>query len=73
MRTLDQRPTPPAAARCPLESYPRHDPGRAVIESGLAAHLNVNGPVPARRVADAIETVNRRGATMTIFDSAGAA
>lgn len=56
----------------PAEIHPRHDPGRAVIESGLAAHLNVNGPVPARQVVDAIEMSNRRNAVMTIFDSAGA-
>ena len=56
----------------PAETYPRGDPVRAVIESGLAAHLNVNGPVPAAQVADAIEMSNRRNVAMTIFDSGGA-
>lgn len=56
----------------PAETYPRGDPVRAVIESGLAAHLNVNGPVPAAQVADAIEMSNRRNVAMMIFDSGGA-
>ncbi len=56
----------------PPETYPRNDPAGAVIQSGLAAHLNENGPVPPIQLYDAIRMSNHRNVTMTIFDSGGA-
>ena len=56
----------------PPETYPRNDPAGAVIQSGLAAHLNENGPVPPIQLSDAIRMSNHRNVTMTIFDSGGA-
>lgn len=64
-KTIQSGPLPP-------ETYSRNDPAGAIIESGLAAHLNENGPVPPAQMKNAIELSNYRNVTMTIFDSRAA-
>ena len=58
-------------ATLPVETYKRSDPAAAIIESGLAAHLAVAGPVRPAQLASAIEMSNTRGASMNILDTAG--
>ena len=47
-------------ATLPVETYNRSDPADAIIESGLAAHLAVAGPVRPARLASAIEMSSTR-------------
>ena len=57
--------------RGPLEpeTYAARDAGRALVQSGVATHLNNNGPVTAPQVLGAIRTAVDDGGERTILDS----
>ena len=52
------------------ETYAARKAGRALVESGVATHLNNNGPVTAPQVLAAIRTAVNAGSERTILDSA---
>ena len=52
------------------ETYAAQDASRALVESGVATHLNNNGPVTAPQVLAAIRTAVNAGGERTILDSA---
>ena len=52
------------------ETYSARDAGRALVQSGVATHLNNNGPVTAPQVLAAIRTAVDDGSERTILDSA---
>ena len=52
------------------ETYAARKAGRALIESGVATHLNNNGPVTTPQVLAAIRTAVNAGSERTILDSA---
>ena len=55
------------------ETYAARDAGRALVQSGVATHLNNNGPVTAPQVLAAIRTAVDDGDERTILDSASRA
>ena len=52
------------------ETYAARNADRALVESGVATHLNNNGPVTALQVLAAIRTAVNAGSERTILDSA---
>ena len=52
------------------ETYAAQDASKALVESGVATHLNNNGPVTAPQVLAAIRTAVSAGSERTILDSA---
>ena len=52
------------------ETYAARNARRALVESGVATHLNNNGPVTAPQVLAAIRTAVNAGSERTILDSA---
>lgn len=59
-----------ARARLPLERYDRDDPARALMESGVASHLNNNGPVSAPQLLGAVRhAMDADDRDRTLFDS----
>ena len=52
------------------EAYAARDAGRALVQSGVATHLNNNGPVTAPQVLGAIRAAADAGGERTILDSA---
>ncbi len=52
------------------ETYAAQDASRALVESGVATHLNNNGPVTAPQVLAAIRTAGNAGRDRTVLDSA---
>ena len=52
------------------ETYAAQDASRALVESGVATHLNNNGPVTAPQVLAAIRTAVNAGGERAILDSA---
>ena len=52
------------------ETYAARDAGRALVQSGVATHLNNNGPVTAPQVLGAIRAAADAGGERTILDSA---
>ena len=52
------------------ETCAARNAGRALVESGVATHLNNNGPVTAPQVLAAVRTALNAGSERTILDSA---
>ena len=52
------------------ETYAARNARRALVQSGVATHLNNNGPVTAPQVLAAIRTAVNAGSERTILDSA---
>ena len=59
-----------ATGPLPVERYDRDDPARALIESGVAPHLNNNGPVSAPQLLGAIRlAMDADDRDRTLFDT----
>ena len=58
-----------AAGPLAPERYAARGAGRALVQSGVATHLNNNGPVTAPQVLAAIRTAVNDGSERTILDS----
>lgn len=56
----------------PLERYDSEDETEALIISGIAAHLNENGPCTGKALEKAIRTTVLRGETRTVFETGNA-
>ena len=52
------------------ETYAARDAGKALVQSGVATHLNNNGPVTAPQVLGAVRAAADAGGERTILDSA---
>ena len=57
------------SGRLAPEVYDRQDPASAMVASGVAEHLNLNGPISGPGLVSAIEKANRRGLSLNVYDS----
>ena len=57
------------SGRLAPEVYDRQDPASAMAASGVAEHLNLNGPISGPRRVSAIEKANRQGLSQNVYDS----
>ena len=56
------------SGRLAPEVYDRQDPASAMVASGVAEHLNLNGPISGPGLVSAIEKANRQGLSLNVYD-----
>ena len=57
------------SGRLAPEVYDRQDPASAMVASGVAEHLNLNGPISGPGLVSAIEKADRQGLSLNVYDS----